>query len=123
MEWAEVHGRCYGTLKSEVLPFRQQGMAVILDIDVQGARAIRGIFPEAVSVFMRTRSLETYEERLRGRGTETEESLRRRVAAAQGELEHAHEYDYQVINEDLDRAVNELRDIVEAQFEGSKNVG
>jgi guanylate kinase len=119
LEWAAVHGRGYGTLKSEVLPYRRQGMAVILDIDVQGARAIRGIFPEAVSVFMRTQSLGTYEQRLRARGTETEESLQRRVAAAQGELEHAHDYDYQVINEDLDRAVNELRGIVEAQFEGS----
>jgi guanylate kinase len=94
-------------------------MGVILDIDVQGATAIRRIFPDSVSVFMRTRSMETYEKRLRSRGTETEESLRRRLAAAQGELNHADEYNVQIVNEDLDTAVKELREFVESRFEGS----
>jgi guanylate kinase len=119
LEWACVHGCYYGTLKSEVIPYREKGIGVILDIDVQGATEIRRIFPDSVSVFMRTRSMETYEERLRSRGTENEESLRRRLAAAQGELNHAGEYNVQVVNEDLDTAVKELREFVESRFEGS----
>jgi guanylate kinase len=119
LEWARVHGHCYGTIRSEVVPFRERGDGVILDIDVQGAEAIRRLFPDNVSVFLRTRSQETYEQRLRSRGTENEEAIKRRLAAASGELERAREYDFEIVNEDLDMAVGQLRDIVEAQFERS----
>jgi guanylate kinase len=119
LEWAHVHGHLYGTLKSEVFPYRERGIGVILDIDVQGAETIRRVCPANVSVFLRTKSMETYEQRLRCRGTENEESLKRRLAAAQGELARALAYDFQVVNEDLDTAVRDLRAIVEAQFEGS----
>jgi guanylate kinase len=118
LEWARVHGECYGTLASEVIPYRERGTGVILDIDVQGATAIRRLFPDAVTVFLRTRSMETYEERLRNRGTENEAAVRRRLAAAREELNHSGEYAFQVVNEDLKKAVDELRTIVEAQFEG-----
>jgi guanylate kinase len=123
LEWAEVHGQRYGTLKSEVLPYRERGIGVILEIDVQGAKAIRRMCPDNFSVFLRTESLDTYERRLRRRGTENEASLSRRLAAVQGELEHVREYDKEIINEDLDAAVGELRSLVEAQFEGGPNVG
>jgi len=83
---------------------------------VQGAAQIRVCYPDQVSVFLRTSSLEAYEERLRKRGTETEEAMRRRVAAAKRELARAGEYDYQVVNDDLDKAVAELRAIVQQQF-------
>jgi guanylate kinase len=118
LEHAEVHGQFYGTLKSEVDRFRDQGMGVILDIDVQGAEQVRKRCPEAVSIFLRTLSMSAYEERLRKRGTEGEEAIRRRLAAAERELARASEYDYQVVNEDLDQTVAAIRAIVRRQLEG-----
>ncbi len=117
LEWAEVHGSLYGTLRSEVDPYRAQGIGVILDIDVQGAAQVRRLYPDCVSIFLRTSSLQAYEARLRQRGTEKEEAIERRLAAAKGELAHAGEYDYQVINDDLCTAVAELESLVRRQFE------
>jgi guanylate kinase len=124
LEWARVHGKCYGTLRCEVERPREQGQGVILDIDVQGAEQVRKQYPEAVSVFLRAPDLETAEQRLRLRHTENEEAVQRRLAAARGELDHASEYDYQVINDELDAAVAKLREIVRRQFEkGAGNAG
>jgi guanylate kinase len=117
LEWADVHGFRYGSLRREVEPFRQQGKGVILEIDVQGAKQIRGQFPEAVLVFLRTSTFETYEQRLRGRGTENEEKIQRRLAAARREIACADQYDFQVINDDLDKAVRDFRTIVTRQFQ------
>ncbi len=80
LEWAEVFGHCYGTLRREVEPYRAQGQGVILDIDVQGAAQVRRSCPEAALVFLRTSSLAAYEERLRKRGTESAEAIQRRPA-------------------------------------------
>ncbi len=118
LEWAEVHGFRYGTLRREVEPHRKRGIGVILDIDVQGAKQIRSQFSEAVLVFLRTSTFETYEQRLRERGTEDEEKIQRRLAAARLELSCADEYDFLVINDDLDKAVNEFRTILTRQFQG-----
>lgn len=123
VEWAEVHGCLYGTLRSEVDPYRARGVGVILDIDVQGARQVRRLYRDSVSIFLRTRSLETYESRLRQRGTENEEAIRRRLAAAARELGHAVEYDYQVVNDDLCTAVAEVESIVRHQFERGNHAG
>ena len=123
LEWAEVHGCLYGTLRAEVDPYRAKGQGVILDIDVQGAAQIRRLYPDSVAIFLRTSSLQTYEDRLRRRGTETEECIRRRLATAGRELAHAGEYDYQVINEDLDTAVAEVEAIMRCQFERGKHAG
>jgi guanylate kinase len=112
LEYALVHACYYGTLKREVEPFRNQGVGVILDIDVQGATEIRRQWPEAVTIFLRAPSLAAYEERMRRRGTETEETLQRRLATAERELAHAGEYAYQVVNDDLEKAVAEMRAIV-----------
>jgi guanylate kinase len=120
LEHAQVHGCYYGTLRSEVEPFRQQGLGVILDIDVQGAAQVRRQCPDQVSVFLRTSSWEAYEQRLRKRGTESEQAIERRLAAGRRELEHASEYNYQVVNDDLNTAVEELAAIVRHQFEGEK---
>jgi guanylate kinase len=109
LEWAEVYGQRYGTLKSEVDPYLAKGVSVLLEIDVQGAKQIRRLRPDAVLVFLRTSSLAEYERRLRARGTEEEAALRRRLAAAQQELAEAPSYDYQVINDDLAAAVQEFR--------------
>jgi guanylate kinase len=112
LEWAEVHGHRYGTLRSEVEPYQQAGQLVILDIDVQGAEQVRRQCPHHVSAFLRTSSLATYEERLRQRGTEDETAIRRRLETARRELARAGEYQYQVINDDLESAVAQLRAIV-----------
>jgi len=124
LEWARVHGNCYGTLRGEVEEPRAKGQGVILDIDVQGAAQVRKSCPDAVAVFLRTSTLKSYEQRLRKRGTEDEAAIQRRLAAAQGELAHAAEYDYQVINDDLDTAVARLAEIVREQFDkGDSNAG
>ncbi|MCI0458317.1 MAG: guanylate kinase [Gemmataceae bacterium] len=114
LEWAQVFGNYYGTPREEVEPYRAQGVGVILDIDVQGAAQVRAKCPDAVSIFVHaaapenvTEELRVLEERLRKRGTESEEAIRRRLEGARRELERASEYDEQIINDDLGRAVAE----------------
>jgi guanylate kinase len=123
LEWAQVHGFYYGTLRREVEPYRRQGRLVILDIDVQGADQVRRNTGGVVSVFLRSPSLSTYEERLRKRGTEDEAAIARRLAAARRELERAGEYDYQIVNDDLERAVREFHDILERYLERDTHAG
>ncbi len=121
LEHALVHGNYYGTLRSEVEPHLLQGMGVVLDIDVQGAEQVRRACPDHVSVFLKAPSIAEYERRLRGRGTEDEAAVQRRLAAARAELDHAAEYQYQVINDDLATATAELRAIVAREFERRRN--
>ena len=116
LEHAEVHGNCYGTLRREVEGHRARGVGVILVIDVQGAAQVRRQCPDAVSVFIKTSTPEVLEQRLRGRGTESPEAMRVRIANAAEELKRADEYEYVVINDDLDAAVAELREIVADLF-------
>jgi guanylate kinase len=123
LEFALVHGHYYGTLQSEVEPYSSRGVSVILDIDVQGAAQIRRLRPDAVTIFLRTSSPAVYEERLRQRGTETEEAIGRRLAAAERELAHAGEYAYQIVNDDLDLAVARLRTIVKRHLERENHAG
>ncbi len=117
LEWAEVYSHYYGTLRREVEPYRARGAGVILDIDTQGAEQVRQKCPDAVTVFLRTSSLETYEKRLRARRTEDEAALRRRLEGARRELAKAPLYQYEVINDDLATAVADLHAIVRRQFE------
>ena len=121
LEHADVFGNCYGTLQSEVDPYRGQGLGVLLEIDVQGAESIRQRCPDAVSVFLRASSIEEYEKRLRARGTEDEASLQRRLAGARCELAQESRYHYSVINDDIDQAVRDLESIIQRQFEGSQD--
>jgi guanylate kinase len=123
LEWAEVFGNYYGTLRGEVEPYRGRGTGVILDIDVQGAAEVRRQCPDGVSVFLKAPSLEVYEERLRKRGTEDEAAIQRRLAGARRELAHQDEYDYTVVNDDLDAAVADLRAIVQKEFERGNHAG
>ena len=104
VEWAEVHGNCYGTLVSEVQSKLASGSSLILEIDVQGALQVKERFPEAVLIFIKPPSLE----RLVGRGTETPETIELRMANAADELALADRYDDVVVNDDLDRATDEL---------------
>jgi guanylate kinase len=125
LEWAEVHGNYYGTPKAEVEPYRERGIGVILDIDVQGAAQVRGVCPDAVSIFLHAASrdvdeeIRTLEERLRKRGTEGEGAIRRRMEVARSELACAGKYDYRVLNDELDRAVGEVRAIIQNHWGGS----
>ncbi|MBR2441106.1 MAG: guanylate kinase [Lentisphaeria bacterium] len=112
LEHACVHGNYYGTLKSEVTNRLLQNKDVVLDIDVQGAMTLKKLCAEdpllsrcAEFVFVSPPSMEILEQRLRGRGTETEEVILRRLANAKGEIEQLDEYSYLILNDELDRAV------------------
>ena len=111
LEHAEYAGNCYGTPRDYVLSLLQRGVSVILEIDVQGAMQVKRRMPESVSVFILPPSFEELEHRLRGRGTETPEKIERRLAAAKAEMARAPEYDYQIVNDDLDAAYARLREI------------
>src|SRR5262249_23857012 len=117
LEGAHVHGNSYGTLRSEVDGSREKGQGVILDIDVQGAAQVRKSCPDAVAVFLKPSNAEDYEQRLRRRGSEDEAAIQRRLKTARRELARAPEYEYQVINDDLDTAVAHLKAIVQKQFQ------
>lgn len=114
LECAEVHGtgNWYGTLQSEIQRAHALGGWALLEIDVQGARQIMRRFPQALTIFLRTSSETEYEKRLRGRGTEAEEVIQRRLANARNELKQAPEYRFQVVNDDLGRAIGEIVHII-----------
>ncbi|MDI6872849.1 guanylate kinase [Candidatus Solincola sp.] len=115
LEWAEVHGNLYGTPRGAVEEWLNEGHDVILEIDVQGARQVRERMPEAVTVFVEPPSLEALEERLRRRGTESEEELRRRLRNAVRESGEKGGFRHVVVNDDLQRAVEELCAIYEKE--------
>ena len=108
LEWANVFGNRYGTLRSEVDRNLDAGKSVILEIDVQGALNVRKLMPEAVLVFIEPPSFEALESRLRGRGTEEEEVVQVRLKTAKGELELAPSYDERIVNDDLQEATSEF---------------
>jgi guanylate kinase len=114
LESFEVYqrGDWYGTLKNEVTPRLAAGKWVVLEIDVQGTLAVLAQHPDAVTIFVRPSSLGELERRLRDRGTESEEALQRRLEVARRELASADRYGYQVINDDVDQALKQLRDIL-----------
>ena len=114
LEWAEVHGNYYGTSRTWIETQLQQDRDVLLEIDWQGARQVRRIFPHAVSIFILPPSLEALEARLRGRGTDSEATIARRLAAAREEMRHVEEFDYVIINDRLERAIDELTAVVRA---------
>ena len=114
LEWANVHGHKYGTLRSEVERNLEAGHSVILEIDVQGALNVRRLFPGAVLVFIEPPSMEVLERRLRARGTEDEANLELRLKDAAGELALAPQYDERIVNDDLDSAAGELARVLEA---------
>lgn len=112
VEWAEVHGRLYGTPWSELERAAVRGEHVVLDIDVQGARQIRAKVPDAKLVFVLPPDVDTLMGRLTGRGTETPEAVARRLRTALQELQAVEDFDYVVVNADLERCLDEIRAIV-----------
>ena len=111
LEWAAVHAHLYGTCRSEYERAVQDGVDLLLDLDVQGAAQVRLKFADAVSVFILPPSYDDLERRLRARGEGTAE---RRLAAAAVELQLYREYDYAIINDDLERAVESLKAVIRA---------
>jgi guanylate kinase len=107
-----VHGRHYGTSRAEVLGRLARGEDVVLDIDVQGARDIRRAYPKAVSIFIVLPSPKELERRLKSRGLDEEEEIRRRLRAARSEIRQAKQFQYVIVNDDLERATLELQSIV-----------
>jgi guanylate kinase len=114
LEHNEVHGNFYGTAKSEVLPRLAAGEDVILDIDVQGARDVVEAGPDAVSIFIIPASQEELERRLRTRGLDGEDAIRKRLINAAKEVAQAETFQYVIVNEDLERAGLELESVVRA---------
>ena len=120
LEWAEVHGNRYGTLRPSVEAKLAEGCDVILEIDPQGALQVKELMPEAVLVFIIAPSFEELERRIRKRGAETDEQVKTRLATAVRELELVGTYDHVVENDDVARATDELARIIESlhPFEG-----
>jgi guanylate kinase len=114
LEWAEVHGNLYGTGLDEIEVARREGRDLLLDVDVQGAAQVREKLAEALTVFILPPSYEVLERRLRGRGQDDETTVRRRLAAAGRELHAFEKYDFAIVNDDLDSAVEAVKSIVRA---------
>jgi len=115
LEWADVFGNYYGTGSADTEAFLAAGEDVVLVIDVQGARQVRGRGIETVGVFVLPPSAGVLESRLRGRSKDTEEQIRRRLAVARTEVGEFAQYEYVVVNDDIDGAVNRMRAIVMAE--------
>ena len=113
-----MQGNCYGTLESEVAPYRGKGQGIVLDVDVQGWQQVKQRCFDLVSIFIQSSTPEEYERRLRKRGTESEETIQRRLQTAQRELAFAPLYDHVIVNDDqhLERAYNQLRALVQSLF-------
>jgi guanylate kinase len=112
LEWAEVHGNLYGTARKEVLPRLQSGQDVVLDIDVQGVRQVKLKHPKAIAIFILPPSADELARRLRARGLDDEAQIEKRLANAAREIEEAAGYDYAIINNDLEVALQALEAIV-----------
>jgi len=113
LAWAEVFGHRYGTLHPPIAEDIERGRNVILEIDVQGAAAVRKKMPQAVLVFLAPPSDQELERRLRARRTESEAELERRLAAARREMEQRTWFDHVVVNDDVDRAAAEVAAIID----------
>ncbi|NOT56095.1 MAG: guanylate kinase [Deltaproteobacteria bacterium] len=114
-EWAYVHDFYYGTPRAPVDEAIAEGRDLLLDIDVQGAKQLKGIYPEAVSLFVLPPSWQALEQRLRGRGTDSEAVITRRLHRAREEAHAFPMYDYWIVNDDIDRAVSLLHAILIAE--------
>jgi len=127
-EWAEVHGKRYGTLRSTVQEALAAGRIAVFDIDVQGGAQVKALWPgEAVAIFVLPPSMEELERRLRTRSTDSDEVIARRLAASRTEIERGlAEYDYVLVNDDLETALRQLQSLVDAQrarLDGRRDAG
>jgi guanylate kinase len=114
LEWAEVHGNYYGTSRLTVEEKMKTGTDILLEIDWQGARQVKKQFPDAAGIFILPPSIEALEERLHKRGTDEPHIITRRLLAAGGEIAHAPEFEYAIINEEFNVALAQLQAIIQA---------
>jgi guanylate kinase len=116
LEWEEVYaGVCYGTLKSELDRIWDEGKVIVFDVDVNGGKNIkRYLGEEALSIFVMPPSVEVLEQRLRSRGTDSEEAIAKRLGRSAKELEQAPDFDVTIVNDDLQTAVDKTRKVIES---------
>jgi guanylate kinase len=119
LESAEVHGNRYGTAKRVITQALARGEDLVLEIDWQGARQVRAVYPECVGIFILPPSIEELERRMRKRAKDSDAVIRRRLEAARGEMEHAGEFDYAIINKDFDTAKQKLAEIIQKERDGA----
>jgi len=115
LESAEVHGNHYGTSRKVISDTLERGQDLILEIDWQGARQVRALYPDCIGIFILPPSLEELERRLRARGHDAEPVMQRRLANAQAEMAHSGEFKYAIINKDFDTARAELARIIRSE--------
>jgi guanylate kinase len=115
LESAEVYGNFYGTSLPWIAASRKTGKDILLEIDWQGAAQVRKLMPEAIGVFILPPSVEALRQRLTGRGQDSEEVIQRRVDAARADISHVGEFDYVIINDDFNTALQDLQAVVRAQ--------
>lgn len=113
LEWAEFSGNLYGTKRSFVEKTLAKGIDLILEIEVQGAKQVKEKMPEAISIFIMPPSIEELEARLRGRHTETEEAIQKRLHQVSREIEAGKNFDYKIINDKLEQALSDMQQIFE----------
>ncbi|MBS5861502.1 guanylate kinase [bacterium] len=119
LEWAEFAGNFYGTKKKYINQCLQEEKDIILEIDTQGALQVKKQMPEAVLIFICPPSYETLENRLRGRHTEDEETIQKRLEQVKVELERAEKFDYKIVNDNLEDAINELSRVIFGEMENA----
>ncbi len=112
-EWAQVYGNYYGTPLKPILDSLRNGVDILMDIDVQGGMSIKRDWPQSVLVFVRPPSMEVLKKRLRDRGLDSEEDIKRRLQEFEKEMEYCERYEYVIINDVLQKAVGELKEIIE----------
>lgn len=114
-EWAEVHGNCYGTPKQAILDLLEEGQDILFDIDVQGARQLRQNTGEGSFIFLLPPTMTALRQRLENRNTDDDDTIRRRIENAPGEIAKATEFDHWIINDDLDSAYRLLKSVYLAE--------
>lgn len=119
LEWAEFAGNRYGTKKKYIRQCLDEGKDIILELDTQGALQVKKQMPEAVLIFICPPSLETLENRLRGRHTEDEADIQKRLDEVKIELERAEKFDYKIVNDDLEKAIDMLEKVIIGEQENA----
>jgi len=115
LEYAQIYDNFYGTPKAAIIECLEKGQDVILEIEMQGAKQIKEVYPEGVFIFVLPPSLEELKSRIVGRGTETAEEIEKRFSCAFEEINQIENYDYFIVNEDVDKSVNDVEAIICAE--------
>lgn len=115
VEWAMVHENYYGTPRQQISGWLEKGTDVIMDIDTVGARSVKKIYPQAVSIFVIPPSIEALKQRLKSRATDSDEVINKRLNKARLELDQIGDFDYWLVNDDFEQAVNNVVSIIEAE--------